>query len=61
MVDVQPFFDQLIQSGISFFCCVPDSLLKDFCAYVTDHTKPKVFEETLSAQQFHRLKIKIVL
>lgn len=24
--------------GIDFFCGVPDSLLKSFCAYVTDHT-----------------------
>jgi phosphonopyruvate decarboxylase len=24
--------------GIDFFCGVPDSLLKNFCAYVTAHT-----------------------
>lgn len=31
-------FDSLRAQGIDFFTGVPDSLLKDFCAYVTDHT-----------------------
>lgn len=26
-------------AGIGFYCGVPDSLLKDFCAYVSTHTK----------------------
>jgi len=30
-------FDALVARGIQFFAGVPDSLLKDFCAYVTDH------------------------
>ena len=30
----------LTGGGVSFFAGVPDSLLKDFCAYVTDHTDP---------------------
>lgn len=31
------FYASLKQVGIEFFCGVPDSLLKDFCAYITDH------------------------
>ena len=27
--------------GIDFYCGVPDSLLKDFCAYVTAIAKPE--------------------
>jgi len=33
----QDFFTQLQNQGISFFAGVPDSLLKDICAYITDH------------------------
>jgi phosphonopyruvate decarboxylase len=32
------FYDALTAAGVSLFAGVPDSLLKDFCAYVTDHT-----------------------
>lgn len=38
MVQCDQFYKILTQRGISFFAGVPDSLLKDFCAYVTDHT-----------------------
>ena len=31
------FFNHLAQHGVEFFTGVPDSLLKEFCAYVTDH------------------------
>ena len=41
MLDCKAFYDAVIEKGISFFAGVPDSLLKDFCAYVTDHTDPK--------------------
>lgn len=37
MIQPREFFDNLISEGILFFSGVPDSLLKDFCAYVTDH------------------------
>ena len=36
-VSVSAFFDTLKRSGVSFFAGVPDSLLKDFCAFVTDN------------------------
>jgi phosphonopyruvate decarboxylase len=38
MVSVQAFFAAAADAGVDFFTGVPDSLLKDFCAYVTDHT-----------------------
>lgn len=31
------FYDLLIKNGTDFFAGVPDSLLKNFCAYVTDN------------------------
>ena len=37
MFEPGAFFDALTGRGFSFFTGVPDSLLKEFCAYVTDH------------------------
>ena len=39
MIEPKQFFDSLQSQGVEFFTGVPDSLLKDFCAYVSDHTK----------------------
>src|SRR3989344_6722261 len=36
MIKVNEFYQALKDLGITFFAGVPDSLLKDFCAYVTD-------------------------
>jgi len=36
MVDCGLFYNTLIQKGIDFFAGVPDSLLKSFCAYITE-------------------------
>ena len=41
MIRVNKFYDTLCANGIDFFTGVPDSLLKDFCAYVMDHTPGK--------------------
>jgi len=41
MIENEKLFDSLKNSGIDFFCGVPDSLLKDFCAYLTDNTTSK--------------------
>lgn len=38
MLEPSDFFAALQSQGTRFFAGVPDSLLKDFCAYVTDHT-----------------------
>jgi len=32
------FYSALIREGIDFFAGIPDSLLKSFCAYITEHT-----------------------
>ena len=37
MIQSEYLFKALAERGIHFFAGVPDSLLKDFCAYVTDH------------------------
>lgn len=38
MLDCPQFYDALQERGVGFFTGVPDSLLKAFCAYVTDNT-----------------------
>jgi phosphonopyruvate decarboxylase len=38
MIKPENFYNSLIENGIDFFCGVPDSLLKSFCAYVYEHT-----------------------
>jgi phosphonopyruvate decarboxylase len=35
------FYEQLSKRGVKFFTGVPDSLLKDFCAYITDSIPDK--------------------
>lgn len=40
MISSRTFYDALVSRGIDFFAGVPDSLLKDLCAYITDHTEP---------------------
>lgn len=37
MLDCAAVYSLILEKGIGFFTGVPDSLLKDFCAYVTDH------------------------
>lgn len=37
MLSPQFFFDTLANYGIDFYTGVPDSLLKNLCAYITDH------------------------
>ena len=37
MIEVKRFADCLDDSSVGFFTGVPDSLLKSFCAYVTDN------------------------
>ena len=40
MIDPKHFVDSLKSVGLDFFAGVPDSLLKDFCAYVDDNALP---------------------
>lgn len=37
MIKCEEFFGVLKDNGINFFCGVPDSLLKDFCAYLENN------------------------
>jgi len=37
MVNVSAFYQHLKNREVSFFAGVPDSLLKDICAYITEH------------------------
>jgi phosphonopyruvate decarboxylase len=38
MVNSKTYFDFLTKKGIDFYCGVPDSSLKNFTSYITDHT-----------------------
>src|SRR3990167_9504461 len=40
MIGPKAFYIFLRRRGINFFAGVPDSLLKHFCAYITDTAKP---------------------
>ncbi|MCM1320702.1 MAG: phosphonopyruvate decarboxylase [Bacteroides sp.] len=40
MIAPEKFYELLAQSGTDFFSGVPDSLLKNFCAYITDTVPP---------------------
>lgn len=41
MISPKFFIERLQQAGIEFFAGVPDSLLKNMCAYITDHFDDK--------------------
>jgi len=41
MISCKKFYDCLLENEIDFFTGVPDSLLKDFCAYATDNAEGK--------------------
>lgn len=41
MIDPKDFYDVLLKHEINFFSGVPDSLLKDICAYISDNTESK--------------------
>ena len=38
MLNSKKIFDYLFEKEVKFFTGVPDSLLKNFCSYITDHT-----------------------
>jgi len=39
LIEASYFYNKLVNYGVGFFSGVPDSLLKDFCAYITDHAE----------------------
>ena len=57
MIKPKLFFECLKKNDISFYSGVPDSLLKDFCAYVSDHSKKK--DHFIAANEGNALAIGI--
>lgn len=49
MINVEDLYNLLTQNNVDCFCGVPDSLLKDFCAYITDNTDNK--HHTITANE----------
>jgi len=41
MINTEFFYNKLTERGTEFFTGVPDSLLKSFCAYITDNLREK--------------------
>ena len=41
MLNCKFFYDAIIRQGVDFFAGVPDSLLRDFCAYLIGHCSPE--------------------
>ncbi len=41
MIQPEKFYQALAGEDITFFAGVPDSLLKNLCAYLTDHAEPR--------------------
>lgn len=46
MLECRGVFNTLLAEGVEFFAGVPDSLLKPFCAYVSDHAGPSAHQIT---------------
>jgi len=57
MVNVDYFFSSLRHAGVEFFTGVPDSLLKDICAYITDNTSSE--NHIISANEGNAISIAI--
>ena len=58
MIDTAKFYQALIDRGVNFFTGVPDSLLKDFCAYVTDNAKSE--EHVITANEGNAIALAAV-
>jgi len=57
VVNVDYFFSSLKHAGVEFFSGVPDSLLKDICAYITDNTSSE--NHIISANEGNAISIAI--
>ena len=57
MVNTDYFFSSLRHSGVELFTGVPDSLLKDICAYISDNTSPD--NHIISANEGNAISIGI--
>ena len=50
------FYEFFIKNGVSFFTGVPDSLLKEFCAYVDEHTESSSHVIAALIRRFYEAK-----
>lgn len=57
MINPQTFYDKLKGAGISFFTGVPDSLLKNICAYIEDNASKE--EHVIAANEGNALSLGI--
>ena len=57
MLDCQAVFEAIGKQGIRFFAGVPDSLLKDLCAYISDHTSNE--EHVIAANEGNAIALAI--
>lgn len=57
MIAPKYFFDLLKDKGVTFFSGVPDSLLKDFCGFITDNTNHR--EHIIASNEGNALSIGI--
>jgi len=57
MINTQYFFQNLIKYNFGFFSGVPDSLLKNICAYITDNTESK--DHIIAANEGNALSLGI--
>jgi phosphonopyruvate decarboxylase len=57
MINNDSFFSSLGRSGVDFFSGVPDSLLKDICAFITDNTSSK--NHIISANEGNAISLAI--
>ena len=55
MISPKEFYDYLIKKNINFFSGVPDSLLKDICAYIDDNSR--VNQHVISANEGNSVAI----
>ncbi len=54
-MNIKNFIEELSNNNINFFTWVPDSLLKDFCAYISDNFDKK--ENIISANEWNAIWI----
>ena len=57
MLEPRDLFEYLIENDIRFFSGVPDSLLKNFCAYVSDNCNDS--EHIISAEIICSLSLQL--
>ena len=57
MINAKAIFNLLRAKGIRLFTGVPDSLLKDFCAYITDHATDE--EHVITANEGNAIALAV--